>query len=90
VFAFGLLHGLGFAGALGIDEAWSWELLVSLLAFNLGIEAVQLALIAVAFPLLVLLRRTSAGEPMTRIAGVLVAVVGLYWFAERIISTAVG
>ncbi|WP_235508244.1 HupE/UreJ family protein [Agromyces sp. Soil535] len=39
VFAFGLLHGLGFASALGIDEPWSWELLHSLLAFNLGIEA---------------------------------------------------
>lgn len=90
VFAFGLLHGLGFAGALGIDEAWSWELLVSLLAFNLGIEIVQLALVAVAFPLLVLLRRTAAAEPTTRIAGVLVAAVGLYWFAERLIAGLVG
>ena len=42
VFAFGLVHGLGFAGALGIDEPWSWALLWSLLAFNVGIEAVQL------------------------------------------------
>ncbi len=90
VFAFGLLHGLGFAGALDIDEAWSWELLISLLAFNLGIEVVQLALVAVAFPLLVLLRRTAAAEPTTRIAGALVAAVGLYWFAERIIAGPAG
>jgi hypothetical protein len=34
VFFFGLVHGLGFAGALGIDEAWSWTLLWSLLVFN--------------------------------------------------------
>lgn len=58
VFLFGLVHGLGFAGALGIDESWSWELLLSLLSFNVGIEAVQLGIIAVTFPLLALLRRT--------------------------------
>ena len=46
VFCFGLVHGLGFAGALGIDEAWSWTLLWSLLVFNVGIETVQLAIIA--------------------------------------------
>ncbi|MFD0520216.1 HupE/UreJ family protein [Paractinoplanes durhamensis] len=59
VFCFGLVHGLGFAGALGIDEAWSWTLLWSLLVFNVGIEAVQLGLIAIIFPLLMLLRRRS-------------------------------
>ncbi len=90
VFAFGLLHGLGFAGALGIEEPWSWNLLASLLAFNLGIELVQLALIAVAFPLLVRVRRTGAGAPATRIAGVLVAAVGLVWFAERVITGSTG
>ena len=42
VFCFGLVHGLGFASALGIDEAFSWTLLSSLFVFNLGIETVQL------------------------------------------------
>lgn len=87
VFAFGLLHGLGFASALGIDEGWSWELLSSLIAFNLGIEAVQLVLIAIAFPLLVLLRRTAAARPATIIAAVLVGTAGLFWFVERVIAT---
>ena len=59
VFCFGLVHGLGFAGALGIDEAWSWTLLWSLLVFNVGIEVVQLAIIAAVFPLLVVLRRRA-------------------------------
>ena len=86
IFVFGLLHGLGFASALGIDEQWSWALLGSLLAFNVGIEAVQLAIIAVAFPLLVLMRRTAAADPAVKIAGSLVAAVGLFWFAERIIT----
>ena len=42
VFCFGLVHGLGFASALGIDRAFSWTLLSSLFVFNLGIESVQL------------------------------------------------
>lgn len=87
VFAFGLLHGLGFASALGIDDAWSWELLWSLLAFNVGVELAQLAVIAVAFPLLVLVRRTAAGRPATLVAGILVGATGLFWFVERVVAT---
>ncbi|BDZ54003.1 HupE/UreJ family protein [Agromyces marinus] len=90
VFAFGLLHGLGFASALGVDEAWSWGLLWALIAFNVGIEAAQLAIIAVAFPLLVLLRRTVAGRPATVLAGLAVAAVGTFWFAERVVAGLAG
>ncbi|GGY11148.1 hypothetical protein GCM10010358_74500 [Streptomyces minutiscleroticus] len=85
VFCFGLVHGLGFAGALGIDAAWSWTLLWSLLVFNVGIEAVQLAVIAVVFPLLLLLRRRSprAGLWATGALSAGVAVMGLVWFVQR-------
>lgn len=86
VFAFGLVHGLGFAGALGIDEPWSWQLLWSLLVFNVGIEAVQLAIIALVFPVLALLRRRSPRVGLTAtgvIAGV-VTVTGLVWFVQRL------
>ncbi|WP_061300085.1 HupE/UreJ family protein [Herbidospora cretacea] len=85
VFLFGLVHGLGFAGALGIQEAWSWTLLWSLLVFNVGIEAVQLGLIALIFPLLSLLRRRSpvAGRWATGLVAAGVAVMGLLWFVER-------
>ncbi|MFD7306642.1 HupE/UreJ family protein [Promicromonospora sp. NPDC059942] len=88
VFAFGLVHGLGFAGALGIDEPFSWTLLWSLLVFNVGIEAVQLGIIAVVFPLLTLLRRRA---PRTALwTGVVVAagvtLVGLFWFGQRLLG----
>jgi hypothetical protein len=88
VFGFGLIHGLGFASALGIEEAWSWTLLWSLLVFNVGIEAVQLGIIAVVFPLLLLLRRRS---PRTGVwTGALVAggvaAVGLFWFVQRLVG----
>ncbi|SEE05438.1 HupE/UreJ family protein [Streptomyces sp. Ag109_O5-10] len=86
VFCFGLVHGLGFAGALGIEAAWSWTLLWSLLVFNTGIEAVQLAIIAVVFPLLLRLRRRSrrAGLWVTGAISVGVSVMGLVWFVQRL------
>lgn len=86
VFCFGLVHGLGFAGALGIDEAWSWTLLWSLLVFNVGIEAVQLTVIAVVFPLLVLLRRRAprTGLWTTGLLCAAVAVMGLVWCVQRV------
>ncbi|MGW2092687.1 HupE/UreJ family protein [Promicromonospora sukumoe] len=86
VFVFGLVHGVGFAGALGIDAAWSWTLLWSLLSFNVGIEAVQLGIIAVVFPLLVLLRvrapRTARWLLLTACAAI--ATLALWWVVERL------
>ncbi|MGF0116208.1 HupE/UreJ family protein [Promicromonospora sp. Marseille-Q5078] len=88
VFAFGLVHGLGFAGALGLDEPWSWGLLGSLLVFNVGIEVVQLGIIAVVFPLLVLLRRRAPGAArwVTAVVAAGVAAVGLFWFVQRVLG----
>lgn len=86
VFCFGLVHGLGFASALGIDTAFSWTLLWSLLVFNVGIEVVQLAIIAIVFPLLVLLRRRTVAAPRwtTGAIALAVSVIGLTWFVERV------
>ncbi|MGI5524514.1 HupE/UreJ family protein [Micromonospora sp. CA-259024] len=86
VFCFGLVHGLGFAGALGIDEAWSWTLLWSLLVFNVGIEVVQLGIIAVVFPLLLVLRRRApkAGLWATGAVSAAVSIMGMVWFVQRV------
>jgi hypothetical protein len=87
VFCFGLIHGLGFAGALGIQQAWSWTLLWSLVVFNLGIEAVQLGLIVMLFPLLALLRRRKSPTASLVVTGGIAAVVtvfGLVWFVQRV------
>jgi hypothetical protein len=88
VFAFGLMHGLGFAGALGIQEAWSWTLLWSLLVFNVGIEVVQLLLIALIFPVLTILRRRAprVGLWVGVTIAVVVTVMGLIWFVERVLG----
>jgi uncharacterized membrane protein len=88
VFVFGLVHGLGFASALGIDEPWSWTLLWSLLVFNVGIEVVQLSIIAIVFPLLALLRHRSprAFILVTVALAVFVSVAGLVWFVQRVLG----
>ncbi|MFJ5837085.1 HupE/UreJ family protein [Streptomyces shenzhenensis] len=88
VFVFGLVHGLGFAGSLGIDERWSWELLLSLLSFNVGIEAVQLGIIVVVFPLLLLLRRSPVHRWVLPALTAPIVIVSLYWFWDRVAISA--
>lgn len=86
VFAFGLVHGMGFAGALDIDGRSGWSQLLSLVSFNVGIEAVQLCIIVALFPLLVLLRRRShvVWLWVTGVVAAGVAVMGLIWFVGRV------
>jgi hypothetical protein len=88
VFCFGLVHGLGFAGALGIQDPWSWTLLWSLLVFNIGIETAQLAIIALVYPTLAAVRRGSPrlGLWATGAVAAGVAAMGTYWFAERLVG----
>ena len=88
VFCFGLVHGLGFAGALGIDKAFSWTLLWSLLVFNVGIEGVQLTIIALVFPLLTVLRHRAptAGLWATGAISAGVFVMGLVWSLQRVLG----
>ncbi|GAA2214121.1 hypothetical protein GCM10009850_095850 [Nonomuraea monospora] len=88
VFCFGLVHGLGFAAALGIDQPLSWTLLWSLVVFNVGIEAVQLAIIVAVFPLLAVLRhrRPVAGLWATGAVAAGVSVMGLVWFVQRVLG----
>ncbi|MFD0076641.1 HupE/UreJ family protein [Streptomyces sp. NPDC127166] len=85
VFGFGLLHGLGFAGALDFTDEFSGRLLVSLLSFNVGIELGQLALVLVAFPLILLARRRSWSALAHIGAAAAVGVIGLVWFVERLL-----
>jgi HupE / UreJ protein len=84
-FAFGLVHGFGFAGALaplGLERA---RLAASLVAFNLGVEAGQLAFVLALSPLLALLRRTERSSLAALRAGSLaVGSAGVFWLATRL------
>ena len=83
-FAFGLVHGLGFASALGELGLKGMTLVRGLVGFNLGVEIGQLLFVAVFLPALTLLTRGRGAVLTPRIASLAVAVVGTYWFIQRI------
>jgi hypothetical protein len=87
-FAFGLIHGFGFAGALaesmGSLRAGGGAWLLDLAAFNLGIEAFQLALILTLLPLLRLSLRASWSAAAFNVASFVVMSAGLGWFFSRV------
>jgi hypothetical protein len=85
VFGFGLLHGLGFASVLGDLGLAQGQFILSLIAFNIGVELGQLAVIAAAFVLLALpFGRSAIYRRAVVIPGSLaIAFVGLWWAFER-------
>jgi hypothetical protein len=85
VFAFGLLHGLGFASALSVKGLQEGALVKSLLAFNLGVEAGQLFIAAVIGALLLAVRmRGFYARFVLTPTCALIGLVGAFWFIERI------
>jgi hydrogenase/urease accessory protein HupE len=85
-FGFGLVHGLGFAGALrelgiGADGA---GVAVPLLSFNLGVELGQLAIAAVVLPLIWRLRRLPAVElRFAPACSLFIVLAGSFWLVQR-------
>lgn len=83
-FAFGLLHGMGFASVLGELGLSSNYQLMSILAFNLGVELGQLAILAVCLPLLIAMRNYDWYKKWVMPVGsVAIALIALQWSIER-------
>jgi hypothetical protein len=83
-FAFGLIHGFGFASVLGDLGLPREGLLLALVGFNLGVEAGQLAIVAVFLPLAFMLRGTATYRRGLMSGGSLVvALLALAWLVER-------
>jgi hypothetical protein len=90
-FGFGLVHGLGFAGALSETLAAEPQRLRALLGFNLGVEIGQLCVVLPAVLLLAALRGLVGADPagllaprsVRRPASLLVALLGAYWAVAR-------
>jgi hypothetical protein len=88
VFVFGLIHGLGFAGALTDLGLPRNDFFTSLIAFNVGVEGGQVAIILGAYALL----GKWFGEKIwykKRIvipASCCIALFGIYWTIERLVG----
>ena len=83
-FAFGLLHGFGFASVLSNMGLPTGARLVSLVAFNLGIEAGQLVVVAAVMPLAYAARRARGYRlAFLPVGSAAIALVALVWFLQR-------
>ncbi len=89
IFLFGLIHGLGFAGALsdlGLPEK---QFFMSLITFNVGVELGQITVILIAW-LLVGMWFSKKSWYKTRVVtpiSALIALIALYWTIERTFFT---
>ena len=91
-FAFGLLHGFGFAGALGDIGLPQGAVLPALLLFNAGVEVGQLLFVAALLAVYFVLRRSSAASlgRLNWFAPYAIGGLASFWFIERSITVLAG
>ena len=83
-FAFGLIHGFGFAGVLAELELPTARLAPALLGFNVGVEIGQLGVVALAWPLLLIAKRDQPlGRSIAELGSAGICGLGLFWFVTR-------
>lgn len=81
--ACGLIHGLGFAGALSEIGLPDDQLLLALLSFNLGVEAGQLVVVGVALAAVALAGRAHLPDPARKLPIYLVGSLSALWVLQR-------
>ncbi len=88
IFSFGLLHGLGFAGVLTDFGMPVDSFITALISFNVGVELGQLTVILLAFILLgwPLGQRKKYRQYVVVPASTIIAITGLLWTYERIVT----
>lgn len=85
---FGLIHGLAFAATLDRLGLGRWDRVAGILSFNLGIEAMQMLVVAAILPSMILLSKTSA-YPVFRVSGAVFAgIASVGWISERLFDVA--
>jgi len=89
IFAFGLLHGLGFASVLGEFGLPATRFIPALLGFNIGVELGQLTVVAIAFFTIALWCRKHPNyrQWVAIPASILIALIGAWWFLQRVFFT---
>jgi len=87
-FLFGLVHGLGFAGALAEIGLPERHAPVALLTFNLGVEAGQLLVIALAWALVLATRRFKGTAMVRKTALYAIGSVSVFWTLSRLMALA--
>ena len=83
-FAFGLVHGFGFANVLRDLGLPTRGLIASLFSFNIGVEIGQVTIVALLFPLIVWLNRQVFQKRVVHVMSALILLFGVGWFVERV------
>lgn len=83
-FFFGLIHGLGFVGALKQITVSRNELILSLASFNIGIELGQLLILAIAVIALRYIRQYTWFAAFNRVFSAAVGLLAFVWLGQRI------
>ncbi len=87
-FAFGLFHGLGFAGALSEIGVPQHEVPLALLMFNVGVETGQLMFIGAVLALIAILKKLPVAPPASawRVLPYSIGGVAAFWTIDRVLS----
>ena len=91
-FAFGLVHGFGFASALQEVGLPPNAVVPALAAFNIGVEIGQVAIVSIVLPALILVdgltttddTRPTRAAPLVYGCSALISLLGCYWFLARV------
>ena len=81
---FGLIHGLAFASTLADLHLESSQMALSILGFNIGIELMQLVIMALIIPSLIVLSKTEWYAVVRMTGANFAAVAAIAWIFERI------
>lgn len=85
-FAFGLVHGFGFANVLRDLGLPTRGLVASLFSFNIGVEIGQIIIVAIVFPLTLWLNRQAYHRKFVLVVSTIIGLFGLAWFIERVFA----
>ncbi len=86
IFAFGLLHGLGFASVLSDVGLLESQYALSLISFNVGVELGQLSVILIAFLCLAPVMKKQWYQPiLVKTLNIAIAIMASYWLIERVL-----
>ena len=86
VFIFGLIHGVGFAGALELSDPITWSSIFPVITFNAGVEFGQLLIVLVLFPILYVVRKYKWSLPATYAVNGAIFFIGMTWYFQRFLG----
>ena len=89
IFIFGLVHGMGFAGALNELGMPQYSMATALVSFNIGVEIGQIAIILFMYLITIKIsnQKNWYRQAIVIPANIMISLVAFYWTIERIFFT---